>query len=494
MRRLIIGLLVLVLLVGAALAAFVYWMLAGDGTRLALERQGSAWLGQPVHIESARPQILPRIGVQLHNVTVGSPARVSLADVEVSTGLRALLSRRIEDAAVTISDSRIDMPLPFEVPGSAGRGTPTSASGTVQLVSITAIRLRNVVISSRGREIALSADSSLVGSRLTLRSATASSRATTITATGLVQVEPALDAQLQANANKLDVDDLLALADAFSPGGGRATSSRSPGRIVAKIAADSVSAAGLTLPQFTTTARVQGDRVSLSPTRFLLFGGRYEGDLDLNLRDSTSVKLASRIKDVDVAQLAAFGGVPDTITGKLSGSGTFEGRGDDFTAVLASARGSGTATILNGTIRRLNLVRTVVLFFGRPAPGTEAATDAFDRMDARFTLARQVLTAEALSLQSRDADIVAQGTLSLASKALDGHADVSLSEELSKQAGTDLYRYTQEGNRIVLPASIGGTLSSPRLTIDAGAAVKRGLKNEVERRMKGLLDRFKPAN
>ena len=61
-------------------------------------------------------------------------------------------------------------------------------------------------------------------------------------------------------------------------------------------------------------------------------------------------------------------------------------------------------------------------------------------------------------------------------------------KELSAQAGTDLYRYTREGNRVVLPASIGGTLAMPRLTIDAGAAVKRGLRNEIERRMKDLLD------
>jgi hypothetical protein len=39
---------------------------------------------------------------------------------------------------------------------------------------------------------------------------------------------------------------------------------------------------------------------------------------------------------------------------------------------------------------------------------------------------------------------------------------------------------------VVLPAAIGGTLSSPRLTIDVGAAAKRGLENEVKRRLEGL--------
>ena len=80
------------------------------------------------------------------------------------------------------------------------------------------------------------------------------------------------------------------------------------------------------------------------------------------------------------------------------------------------------------------------------------------------------------------------GTLNLDSDALSGRVDVTLSEALSAQAGTDLIRYTREGNRVVLPAAIGGTLEMPRLTIDVGAAAKRGIRNEAGRRIKGLLD------
>ena len=58
-------------------------------------------------------------------------------------------------------------------------------------------------------------------------------------------------------------------------------------------------------------------------------------------------------------------------------------------------------------------------------------------------------------MRSRDADIVGSGTLDMDSQALDGRLDLSLSEELSKQAGTDLVRFTREGNRVVLPARLG---------------------------------------
>src|SRR5689334_3587260 len=120
LRRLIVGVIVLVVLLGVVVAGAAYWLLAGDGIRTSLERQATAWLGQPVRIESARVQLFPRLGVRLGNVAIGAPAQVKLATVDVSTPLLPLFSRRIEDGSVLIADSHIDMPLPFEIPTGKG--------------------------------------------------------------------------------------------------------------------------------------------------------------------------------------------------------------------------------------------------------------------------------------------------------------------------------------------------------------------------------------
>jgi hypothetical protein len=45
---------------------------------------------------------------------------------------------------------------------------------------------------------------------------------------------------------------------------------------------------------------------------------------------------------------------------------------------------------------------------------------------------------------------------------------------------------------VVLPAVISGTLAQPRVRIDTAAAVRRGLQNEVERRLEDLLERVRP--
>jgi uncharacterized protein involved in outer membrane biogenesis len=495
MRKIILWLVGVVVLVFVCAAVFVYWFFSGDGLRRAIEQQATSWLGQPVTIGRARAGIFPRTSIRLGDIRVGNPVRLTLADVDVSTDFRELLSRRIQDATVTVSNSRIELPLP-SAPAGGGSDTTTASSGSgtaaVEIVSVRTIALDDIVLVSRGKEIRVSADAALAGNHLTLRSFSARSGTTTLDADGDVDLAPGIDARVKVKANKLDVDELLALADAFTPPQQTSRSGQptAPAKIAARVSAETATAGGIEVRQFATDLEVNGDRVALSPLTFQLFGGRYQGSVNAQLGKALALTIRSRLQDLNVAQLAAFGGAPDTISGTLTGAGTFSGSGVDVAAVLKSARGMGTATILDGAITRLNLVRSVVLFFGRPAPDTAEGSDHFERIDANFSLANQVFRADALSMRSRDADIVGSVTLDISTLALDGMMDLSLSEELSKQAGTDLARFTREGNRVVLPARIGGTIAAPRITIDAAAAAKRGLRNEMQRRLKGILGGF----
>lgn len=493
-RVILIGLALVVATIVAAAGA-AYWLFSGDGIRLALESQASQWLGQPVRIASATGQAFPRFGIQLREVRIGEPLKMRLADVEVSTSLRSLLSRRIEDADVLISDSRIELPLPIGSTdprtGGTEASTATSATSPVEIVSVRTIALRDIVLANRGREIVVSADAALNGSELRLSRFLASSGQTNLEASGTIALGSPLEAQLDVSANRLDVDELLVLASAFlpersAPGG---TSSRAPARVTAHISAEAARAASVDATRFSTDLLLDDDRITLEPLRFELFGGTYDGALRATVGDELDVRLTSSVAKIDVAQLAAFGGVPDTVTGVLSGNATVAGRGADLASVLSSGRGTGSASIADGTIERLNLIRTVVLFFGRPEPDAAPGADAFDLIQAKFSLAQEVVNAQEFALRSPDSDIDGQGSLSLASKSLDGTAELRLSEALSKQAGTDLVRFTREGNRVLLPARISGTLEAPRITIDAAAAARRGLRNEAERRLRDLFKR-----
>jgi hypothetical protein len=147
--------------------------------------------------------------------------------------------------------------------------------------------------------------------------------------------------------------------------------------------------------------------------------------------------------------------------------------------------------ITNGVIPGLEMVRSVVLAFGKPS-GVRAAGSgsAFSRIDATFSLAAQTLRSPDLSFTSPDFDMRGAPTVRLPKGDVDMDASVTLSRELTAQAGTDLRRYAQEDGRIVVPVVLSGTVAAPGVTVDVRAAAKRALQNEVKRRVRGLFDRI----
>src|SRR5262249_53156873 len=121
-----------------------------DTVRVALANQLSRALGQPVTIGSIAVTIVPRLTVNLGQVTIGAPARIRVKTLHVGADFRALLSRHIEHGRLELSGARIELPLPsFTVGG--GSTSASSSHAPLELISVDAIVLRGVEIVSGGR-------------------------------------------------------------------------------------------------------------------------------------------------------------------------------------------------------------------------------------------------------------------------------------------------------------------------------------------------------
>ena len=118
----------------------------------------------------------------------------------------------------------------------------------------------------------------------------------------------------------------------------------------------------------------------------------------------------------------------------------------------------------------------------------QGSGSAFSRLGGTFALAGGVVDSTDITMASRDFDLNGRGRVELASGALSARGDVVLSSELTAQAGVDLRRYAQQDGRVVVPATIGGTLQQPTVALDVAAATRRALGNEIQRRTKSLLD------
>ena len=102
------------------------------------------------------------------------------------------------------------------------------------------------------------------------------------------------------------------------------------------------------------------------------------------------------------------------------------------------------------------------------------------------------MTTNDASMTSPDVDLQASGTVSLATMTTAFSGRVQLSHALSKQAGTDLYRYTVQGGRVTLPVVVSGPFGNLAVRIDLADAATRAIRNRAEEEAKKALERNLP--
>ena len=515
MKRLAIVVLVLVVVVGVALAFFARSVLTGENVRAAVAAQVSAALGQPVTIGGLDASIYPRVTMDLENVGIGSTSAIHLDSVRMGVALGALLSRRIEGATVYVEGARITLPLPAFAIGQGTNAAPPAEDQSlpVEIVSIDEIVLRDVEVVRGDRR--LRGDIELVprGNGVDLTRLSLAIEDTQIEAKGNLASLAPLEGRIEATANAVDFDRLLAFlsdfadASASSDASARGSSSDSIGKLIVDLTLASATSGKLSLSDVRTTATVTPDVVALDPVAFGVFDGRYEGTMRVTIGDRPRYAWRGKVSGIDTAGLMGFAGTPNSISGRLSGTVALDGAGLDVESALRTARGDARIDITDGAIAGLALVRTIVLATsGRggyvasagkaiESRGDTAEAERFSRLGVTLSFADGVVTTRDFAMTSTDTDLTGAGTIRLANMATHLDGQVRLSESLSAKAGTDLYRYTQEEGRVTLPASVSGPIDALSVRIDLGDAAKRAIRNRaaeevnkaIERNLKGGL-------
>lgn len=218
MKRILIGIAVLIVLVGGGLALWARSALTGDAVKTAVAAQLSKALGQPVTIGTLGVSVYPRVTMDLTDVSIGQPARIQTRSMHLGTGLRALFSRRIEQAAVRIDGARITLPLPaLGATGTQAGDQGGSGSSPVEIVSIDEIVLRNVEVVSGDRT--LKGDIELVpqGKGVQIRRLALTADETSVDMTGALTSLSPVEGRIEAKAGAVDLDRLLAFCRTSPP-------------------------------------------------------------------------------------------------------------------------------------------------------------------------------------------------------------------------------------------------------------------------------------
>ena len=500
LKKVLLGALVLILLLSIGLFLWVRAVFTEDTVRATLADQLSKALGQRVTVGSISATIYPRVTVNLGQVSIGEPARIHVQTLHIGADLGALLSRRIEHAGLELSGAHVELPLPTFSIGSGSTSGPTSKA-PVEIISIDTIVLRGVEIVSGGRTLTGDVEVVPEGKGLTLKKVRLLADKATIDVTGRVTDLSGPVGDLAIKAGALNFDQLLAFANDFATGTGMRTSTAArsaparatnpsagpagspPMNIAVSLEADRATMGMLTIVKLAGKARITATTMALEPIGFGVFGGRYDGSLVFTLGAVPDFKLNARLAGVDIAAATAFAGSPGTITGRLSGKLDLTGRGMDASSVMNAARGTARVDIVDGVVKNLGLVRTVVVATSGRADaggaGGGARDEPFTKLGATLTVSGASARTDDLRLESKDLLLAAAGTVRLDGSDINLTGQVQLSDELSKQAGRDLVRYTQQGGRVTLPATITGSAEAPRVRIDIASMARRAVTDRA---------------
>ncbi len=516
-KKVVLGLVVLFLVTGLGLFVWARSVLSTDTVRNALAAQMSTALGQPVTVESVSATIYPRVTVQLKGVAIGKEGAIKVDALDVGSDLRALLSRRIEAAALHIDGATLNLPLPPLAFGQAPtETTATESSAPVQLGSIDEVVLTNIQIVSRGRT--LRGDIDIVPhsmSAVTIRRIALVADGARIDGSGEITDLAGPVGTIDLKAGALDLDQLMAFATDFSegsgvtatgaaaPSGGAAAASPSTADLRVTLAADRATMGGIAIDHVTGRAHLKGEAVTVDPLAFNLFGGTYEGTLAATLGITPSFGWKAALKNVDVAALTAYAGSPGLVTGRMSADIDLVGNGIDAATAMKTARGTATLKVVNGTVKNLALVRSAVAATSLNPQAVIAAAqgqpidEPFSEMGGSLSIAAGTASTPDLHFISKDIRLDAGGGLKLDGSGVTLQGIVQLSEELSKQANPAIVRALQDNGKITLPATVRGTAQKYQIEIDTTALARRALTNEaktqatdaVKRGLGGLLRR-----
>lgn len=488
----------IVVVLGTGLYFWARSVLTGDRVRDTVAAQLSSALGQPVTIASLGVSVFPRVTMDLKDVTIGKPARISVKQLHVGTRFWALLSRRIENADITLDGGRIQLPLPA-LGGAKTAGEP-AGDPPVTIVSIDEIRLKDVEITSGGRTVRGDASLALHGSGLTVSTLALTAGATSVNVSGDITDLAGPTGKLAIRASGLDVPALAAFLDDFSAGAGLGGGSggskaKSAMNLTISLDADRAAFGDLAVTALSGQARVTPEAITIDPIRFGLFSGTYDGAMRLTLGDIPAFRLKAKVAKVDVNEIMTFTGNPGVMTGTAAAALDVSGRGTTAERVISSTTGTTRVDVTDGTVARLGLVKTVIVATSGRTGSREpsgSGSEKFSKLGATFTIANGIAKTDDMRFESPDVLLAAVGTVQLDGQSVQLSGPLQLSDELSKQAGRDLVRYTAQDGRVTVPVTVDGSVDNLKVGVGLTDLAKRAVTNKAtEEIKKGVLSGLK---
>jgi AsmA protein len=252
-------------------------------------------------------------------------------------------------------------------------------------------------------------------------------------------------------------------------------------------------AANLSYQDAELTVHAKGGVVRMHPIGAQLYGGSYNGDIQLDVSGKPArVSVNEHVNHVQAGPLLKDLVGQDRLLGTANLSAQFHATGLTPEALRRSVSGNAAFTFTDGTVKGVNIASLIrkaqAALKGQPlAPDNTPNQTDFAELKGTAVVTNGLVRNDDLTLQSPLLRIAGQGQTNLADETIDYTLTTKLVGSLEGQGGKGL----EELKGVEIPVHVGGTYSKPTWRPDVGAALSAAAKAKVKEKVNEKIEEQK---
>jgi AsmA protein len=308
-------------------------------------------------------------------------------------------------------------------------------------------------------------------------------------ASGRVRFADQLSADLRVSGEELDLRPFMAAGGAEDPSNaesaaGDFTALRSINLAFRLDLEDLIVSNQLRLSEVVAEARLREGRLVLTPMQAQLFGGAFNGRVDIDFNQTPpTVALQPALSDVAIDQLAELSGRASPLSGLVNAQLSLDFSGLNLAGILASMNGSGRFEIAEGALEGIDLRRLIdeeltVNNLSNVSRAFGGRTE-FQSLVTGVEIVDGVLELPDLNLTAADYGVQGQGRIDFAADRIDYRLQLDLGPELTQRLPGTL----RDATRGRIPLAIGGPVAQPVVTLDMESLLESAVRQQIVDRL-----------
>ncbi len=223
-------------------------------------------------------------------------------------------------------------------------------------------------------------------------------------------------------------------------------------------------------------------RLRLFPLEAALYGGRYRGDLRVDVTGQPRVDFDETVTGIDFAPLCRDLLDSRRISGRGTGSIRGTARGADLDVLLRTADGAARLQVADGAVEGADLwyeIRRARALLRREAPPVRApgpARTPFIRLQATGRLAEGTLRSDDVAMDMQYLRVSGRGAVDLVAETVDWKLDAKVLKIPSDEASmSEVVDFT-------IPVKVTGPVDDPVVRPDLAGLAKARVQQEIDKR------------